>query len=82
MQADAKAAEIVAALEDDGVFVDVQTNGTSELLPQVVSGCSTSGHFRGATITDAGHSTSAVGSGIRGTAGRKGGCFVLRHISS
>lgn len=81
MQADAKTAEIVAALEYDGVFVEVQTNGTGELLPQVVSRCSASGHFRGAS-TDTGHNTSAAGSEIRGTGGKKGARFVLRHRSS
>lgn len=41
---DAKAAEIMAAFQNDGVLEEVQTNSTCQLFPQVISRCTSSRH--------------------------------------
>lgn len=45
VQRDTEAAEAVAAFQDDRVFEIVQTNGTCELLPQLLTGGSAGRHF-------------------------------------
>lgn len=41
---DTKAAEVVSAFQYDGVFVEVQADGTCQLFPQLVSSRSSCGH--------------------------------------
>lgn len=41
---DAKAAEIMAAFQNNGVLEEVQTNSTCQFLPQVISRCTSSRH--------------------------------------
>lgn len=77
VHADAEATEIVTAFQDDGVFEEVQTNSTRELLPQVVSRCSASGHFREPKHRR--HNTSAAGSELRG--GNENGLILCCVIS-
>lgn len=77
MHADAEATEIVPAFQYDRVFEEIQTNGTRELFPQVVSSCSSGSHVDKPKAAQ--HFRSWKWK-LEEEGGRKAASFVVRHI--